>query len=331
VKHLGDLLRCVLAVAAALIGTTSVEGARADSYPTQAIRIIVGYEPGGNTDIPARLFGNVISRNLGAPVIVENKPGASGVPAAQYVSPSKPDGYTLLWATSASHSVAVVAMAPLPYDPIKDFAPITLVSMDPNVIVGSLDFPAGSAQSLLDYLKARPRTPIGTIGPATSGRFATELMKAKLGIEMTPVPYKSTGPLLTDMAGGQIPLGIMGESTAVPFLKDKRIKAFVLTSSKPSRILPDLTTLDGIASKGFDAVAWSALYAPPKTPEAIIAKINAAMKEAAQAPEVKKWLDESGLQVPLGTPQELTDFMQADIDKWVKVAKDNHLTFNSGR
>lgn len=219
----------------------------------------------------------------------------------------------------------------LPYDPIKDFAPITLVSMDPNVIVGSLDLPADSAQSLLDYLKAHPRTPIGTIGPATSGRFATELMKAKLGIEMTPVPYKSTGPLLTDMAGGQIPLGIMGESTAVPFLKDKRIKAFVLTSLKPSRILPDLPTLDGIASKGFDAVAWSALYAPPKTPEAIIAKINAAMKEAAQAPEVKKWLDESGLQVPLGTPQELTDFMQADIDKWVKVAKDNHLTFNSGR
>jgi tripartite-type tricarboxylate transporter receptor subunit TctC len=328
VKYPVGLLRCVLA---ALIVMAGADMARADSYPTQAIHIVVGFEPGGNTDIPARLFGNVISRNLGVPVVVENRPGASGVPAAQYVSRSRPDGYTLLWATSASHSVAVVAMAPLPFDPVKDFTPITLISMDPNVIVGSLDFPANSAQSLLDYLKAHPRTPIGTIGPATSGRFATELMKAKLGIEMTPVPYKSTGPLLTDMAGGQIPLGIMGESTAVPFLKDKRIKAFVLTSVKRSRILPDLQTLDEIASKGFDAVAWSALFAPPNTPEPIIARINAAMKQAAQAPEVKKWLDDSGLQVPLGTPQELTEFMQADIDKWVKVAKDNHLSFNSAR
>lgn len=150
-------------------------------------------------------------------------------------------------------------------------------------------------------------------------------MKPKMGVELTIVPYKSTGPLLTDLAGGHIPLGIMGASTAVPFIREKSIRAIAMTSLRRSIVLPDVPTFNETVSKGFDAVAWSALFAPPGTPDAIIGKINAAMKEAAEVPAIKKWFMESGLEVPMSSPAELTAFMKADIEKWVQVAKDNNL------
>jgi tripartite-type tricarboxylate transporter receptor subunit TctC len=135
----------------------------------------------------------------------------------------------------------------------------------------------------------------------------------------------STGPLLTDLAGHHIPLGITGASTAVPFIKDRTIRAIAMTSLKRSQVLPDVPTFDETVSKGFDAVAWSALFAPPGTPEPIIAKLNAAMKEAAQVPAIRQWFEQSGLEVPMSSPEELTSFMKADIEKWVQVAKDNNL------
>jgi tripartite-type tricarboxylate transporter receptor subunit TctC len=298
----------------------------AEEYPNRLIRIIVGYATGGNVDVPARLFAPELQRILGVPVIIENRPGASGVTAAEAVARMSPDGYNVIWATSASHSVSVVALAPLPFDPVKDFSPITLISEDPNVIVSTSDFPAAdSIDAFLAYAKAHPGTAIGTSGPATSGRFAVELMRPKLGVDLTVVPYKSTGPLLTDLAGKHIPLGIMGASTAVPFIKDKSIRAIAMTSIRRSRVLPDVPTFNETVSKGFDAVAWSALFAPPGTPAPIVDKLNAAMREIAEVPAVKKWFEESGLEVPMSSPTELTDFMKADIEKWVQVAKDNNL------
>ena len=213
------LLTAALASSALSLGSRR---AAADEYPNRVIRLIVGYATGGNVDVPARLFAPELQRILGAPVIIENRPGASGITAAEAVARMPPDGYNIIWGTSASHSVSVVAMAALPFDPVKDFAPITLISADPNVIVASKNFPAAdSIDAFLAYVKANPRTAIGTSGPATSGRFAVELMKPKMGVDLTIVPYKSTGPLLTDLAGGHIPLGIMGASTAVPFIREK--------------------------------------------------------------------------------------------------------------
>ena len=319
------ILPVLFAICGAYLGIGFAHAQTASNYPTQPIRLIVGYATAGNVDVPARLFAPELSKILGVPVVVENRPGASGVPAAEMVQRAKPDGYTLVWGTSASHSVSVVAMAPLSFDPVKDFAPITLISLDANVIVAGLDFPASDVKSFVEYVKAHPRTPIGTSGPATSGRFAVELMRPKLGMDLTVVPYKSTGPLLTDLSGGHIPLGIMGASTAVPFIKGGKIKAFAMTSLHRSGVLPDLPTFDETVSKGFEAVAWSALFAPPGTPEPVIAKINAAMKQVSQLPAIKKWFDESGLEVPMGSPKELSDFMTADIEKWVKVAKENNL------
>ncbi len=312
---------------AALLATPAL--AQEAAFPNQPIRMIVGYAPGGNTDVPARLFCTELARILGQPVVVENRPGASGVPAAQVVQRARPDGHMLLWATSASHSVSVVAMAPLAYDPVKDFSPITLISLDPNVIVSGPAFPATTLPELLAYLKAHPGTPIGTSGPATSGRFAAELMRPKLGIELTPVPYRSTGPMLTDLASNQLPLGIMGASTAVPFLRDGRLRAYGVTSLARSRILPAVPSFHETVSPGFEAVAWSALYGPPGMPPAVVARINAAMREAAQVPGVRQWLADSGLLVPLGTPAELVTFMAADIAKWVEVARANNLRFEA--
>jgi tripartite-type tricarboxylate transporter receptor subunit TctC len=320
------LLSAAVASSAVSIGFGVKALKAADVYPNRLIRLIVGYATGGNVDVPARLFAPELQRILGAPVIIENRPGASGITAAEAVARMAPDGYNIIWGTSASHSVSVVAMAPLPFDPVKDFAPITLISEDPNVIVASKSFPAAdSIEAFLAYAKAHPGTPIGTSGPATSGRFAVELMKPKIGVELTVVPYKSTGPLLTDLAGDHIPLGIMGASTAVPFIKEKTIRAIAMTSVNRSRVLPDVRTFDETVSKGFDAVAWSALFAPPGTPDPIIRKLNAAMKQASELPAIKKWFEESGLEVPMSSPEELTSFMKADIEKWVQVAKDNNL------
>jgi tripartite-type tricarboxylate transporter receptor subunit TctC len=320
------LLSGAAATSALALGMRSLAANAADDYPNRVIRIIVGYAAGGNVDVPARLFAPALQQILGVPVIVEDRPGASGVTAAEYLTHLPPDGYNILWATSASHSVSVVALAPLAFDPVKDFSPITLISEDPNVIVCTSDFPAAdSIDAFLAYAKAHPGTPIGTSGPATSGRFAVELMRPKLGVTLTVVPYKSTGPLLTDLAGKNIPLGIMGASTAVPFIREKTIRAIAMTSIKRSRVLPDVPTFDETVSKGFDAVAWSALFAPPATPRPIIDRLNAAMRQSAELPGIKKWFEESGLEVPMSSPEELTDFMKADIEKWVRVAKDNNL------
>jgi tripartite-type tricarboxylate transporter receptor subunit TctC len=320
------LLSAAMASPALCFGLRPGVSEASDEYPNRLIRLIVGYATGGNVDVPARLFAPELQRILGEPVIIENRPGASGITAAEAVAHMAPDGYNLIWGTSASHSVSVVAMASLPFDPVKDFAPITLISEDPNVIVASKSFPAAdSIDAFLAYVKSHPKTAIGTSGPATSGRFAVELMKPKLGVDMTVVPYKSTGPLLTDLAGEHIPLGIMGASTAVPFIREKSIRAIAMTSLRRSNVLPDIPTFNETVSKGFDAVAWSALFAPPGTPEAIVKKINAAMKEASEVPAIKKWFTESGLEVPMSSPEELTSFMKADIEKWVQVAKDNNL------
>jgi len=319
-------LSAALTTSAMSVGMPFASLEAAEEYPNRLIRIIVGYATGGNVDVPARLFAPELQRILGVPVIIENRPGASGVTAAEAVAHMPPDGYNVIWATSASHSVSVVALAPLPFDPVKDFAPITLISEDPNVIVSTSDFPAAdSIEAFLAYAKAHPGTAIGTSGPATSGRFAVELMRPKLGVQLTVVPYKSTGPLLTDLAGKHIPLGIMGASTAVPFIKDKSIRAIAMTSIRRSRVLPDVPTFNETVSKGFDAVAWSALLAPPRTPAPIVDKLNAAMRQIAEVPAIKKWFEESGLEVPMSSPAELTDFMKADIEKWVQVAKDNNL------
>jgi tripartite-type tricarboxylate transporter receptor subunit TctC len=319
-------LSAALTTSAMSVGMPLASIKAAEEYPNRLIRIIVGYATGGNVDVPARLFAPELQRILGVPVIIENRPGASGVTAAEAVAHMPPDGYNVIWATSASHSVSVVALAPLPFDPVKDFAPITLISEDPNVIVSTSDFPAAdSIEAFLAYAKAHPGTAIGTSGPATSGRFAVELMRPKLGVQLTVVPYKSTGPLLTDLAGKHIPLGIMGASTAVPFIKDKSIRAIAMTSIRRSRVLPDVPTFNETVSKGFDAVAWSALLAPPRTPAPIVDKLNAAMRQIAEVPAIKKWFEESGLEVPMSSPAELTDFMKADIEKWVQVAKDNNL------
>ncbi len=316
-------VRAWVAIAGLMLATL-VCGA---DYPTKPIRLIVGYQAGGNTDTQARLLAPELNKLLGVPVIVENKPGASGVPAAEMVMRAAPDGHTLLWATSASHAVPVVAMPRLSYNPVKDFTPITLISINPNVIVGSNSLQANTLDALMAYLKAHPGTPIGTPGPTTSGRFAVELMRAKLGINMTIVPYKATGQLLTDLSGNHIQLGIMGASEALAFIKSKAVRAYAVTSVKRSPVLPDVPTFNETVAPGFEAVAWNALLAPPGVPAAIVETLRVAMRKAAEVPIVKDKLSSVGLNVVIGTPAELEKFMKDDIAKWVQVAKENKLVF----
>jgi len=322
----GSKIRAALALAA-IAGFSLATAASGADYPTKPIRLIVGYQAGGNTDTQARLLAPELNKLLGVPVLVENKPGASGVPAAEMVMRTAPDGHTLLWATSASHAVPVVAMPRLSYNPVTDFTLITLISINPNVIVGSASLQATSLDALMAYLKAHPGTPIGTPGPTTSGRFAVELMRAKLGIKLTIVPYKATGQLLTDLSGNHIQLGIMGASEALAFIKSKAVRAYTVTSMKRSPVLPDVPTFNETVSPGFEAVAWNALLAPPGVPAVIVETLRVAMRKAAEVPVVKEKLNSVGLNVVIGTQAELEKFMKDDIAKWVQVAKENKLSF----
>ena len=322
----GSKVRAALAWAA-IVCFMLATAVSAAEFPVKPIRLIVGYQAGGNTDTQARLLAPELNKILGVPVIVENRPGASGVPAAEMVMRASPDGHTLLWATSASHAVPVIAMPRLSYNPVKDFTLITLISINPNVIVGSPSLPADTLNALMAYLKARPGTPIGTPGPTTSGRFAVELMKPKLGINLTIVPYKATGQLLTDLAGNHIQLGIMGASEALTYIKSNTVRAYAVTSLKRSPVLPDVPTFSETISPGFDAVAWNALLAPPGVPAAVTETLRVALRKAAEVPIVKERLSAAGLNVVIGTPAELETFMKEDIAKWVQVAKENKLTF----
>jgi tripartite-type tricarboxylate transporter receptor subunit TctC len=311
-----------LAVAAAL-----PPAAQADAYPTRALRIVVGFAPGGNVDTPTRLVANRLSDVLGVPVIVENKPGAGGNIAAEAVARSQPDGYTLLACGATSHGANSALFTKLPYDPIKDFTPVTMFGIVPNVLVVNPSVPAKSFSEFAAWVKAEPaRANIASAGMGTSQHLSIELLKSMTGMTIMHVPYKGGAPAMSDLLGGQVPAMVAGLPTALPSISAGKVRALAVTSARRSAQLPDVPTLAEAGVAGYDVTNWVGLCVPSGVSPARVQKLYAAVQDVLRTAEMDKSLKDIGYEPARVRPTELAEFIGREIPKWTKVVRDAAIT-----
>ena len=287
--------------------------ALAQAFPTRAVRIIVPFPPGGGADALARIMQPSLTRAWGQPVIVENKPGASGHIGADAVASSEPDGYTLMMSSTAS----------LTEKNVGQFAPVTLVSASPYVIVANPKVPARNVRELIDYARRNPgKLSFGSSGTGAASHLSAELFKSLAGVDMLHVPYKGTGQALTDLLAGQIDLMFAPAQTVMPHVQAGKLNALAVTSAKRSATLPDLPTIAEAGLPGYEAIGWFGLLAPAKTPSAIVARLSTDANKVLAEADVKQKMLILGAEPSGDTPQEFARFIHDDQAKWSKLMKE---------
>ena len=305
-------------IALALGGAGSAARA-ADPYPSRPVSIVVPYAPGGVTDVIARLVANKLSTRMNASFIVENKAGAGGTIGTDNVARAKPDGYTLVIMID-TNTIAPALYAKLNSDPIKDFAPISLLATGPHIIVAHPSFGPNNMKELIEYAKAHPGEPYASSGNGTGQNLGMEEIKLKAGIDLRHVPYKGGGQAINDVVGGQVKVAVLGLAPVLPFLKSGQLKAIAITGEKRAPVLPNLATV-GETLPDFATLQWFAVLAPAGTPPDVIAKLHDAFVAVAHDPEVEQRIAAIGLEVRTSTPAELKKFMEADLPKWPPLVK----------
>ena len=313
------LERHLLTAIAALAFTTAFA---ADPYPTRPIRMVVGFAPGGGTDLTARPVAQKLSELMGQPVIVENRPGAGGNIATEQVARAAPDGYTLLMGTIASLAISPGLYGNLRFDPETDFAPIIQVVDATNVLALHPSVPANSVEELI-ALARKGSLSAGSSGVAATGHLSIELFNLMAGVKLVHVPYKGGAPAMGDLVGGQVHLIFATAASAIPHIKSGRIKGIAVTTAKRSALLPELPTISEAGLPGFDANNWYGLVAPAKTPRAIIDRLNAEVTKVLDIPEVKTTLFNQGLDPAPGTPEQFGAYIRSERIKWAKVIKES--------
>ena len=316
-------LPCVHVCAAALLLSLGVAGAaHAQDYPAKPITIIVTYPAGGGADLMARLLAPKIAATLKQPVIVENRPGASGQIAAGAVAKAMPDGYTLMLDAS-SYAVNPSLFAKLPYDTEKAFAPIGVTGLFPNVLVATAGYPAKNVADVIAAAKKQP----GGVGYASSGNgsaqhLAGALFELQAKVEMLHVPYKGGGPALIDVIGGQVPFFFANLASSLPHIKGGKLNALAVTSSKRTSILPDVPTIAEAGVPGYQVYEWNVLLAPVGTPAPVMSKLAVALRAALDAPDVRERIASLGGEVFVGGTPESVKFLREQMTFWGKVVKD---------
>ncbi len=312
-----------IAMPAALIAAACALPATAADYPTKPIRLVVGFAPGGGTDTTARAISAKLSDLLGHQVIIDNRAGAAGNIATEIVAKAPPDGYTILMGT-----IAALAINPslyttrLPFDPIRDFAPIIQAVDSTNVLSLHPSVAANSVKELIALAKAKSLN-YGSSGVGGTGHLAGELFNTMAGVKMTHVPYKGGGPAMVDLIGGQVQLVFATAASAVPQIKSGKIRGIAVTTIKRSALMPNLPTIAEAGLPGFDANNWYGLLAPAKTPRPIIDRLNAEVTKVLVMPDVKEFLFNQGLDPAPGTPEKFGAYIKAETAKWAKVVKDS--------
>lgn len=313
-------LRSVLGCAIFLSGLS----AHSQGFPSKPIRIIAPFSAGSSTDLIARVIGQKIAESTGQQVIVDTRPGANGIIGVDAAAKAAPDGYTIVLASNGTHGINVSLFNKLPYDPVKDFSPITQVGYVAYLLLVGSNSPLNSAQDMVALAKANPGK--HTLGSAASvAQLTGELFKLTAGINMTPVPYKTFGSAVTDIVGGQLDAHFEPIPSSMAMVKGGRLKAIALTAAKRSSLAPDVPTIAESGYPGFESVAWVAFFAPAATPKEIVAKLHTEISRALQTPEVKDRLAQSGLEVATGSPEQLGELVKAEIAKWTKVFKEANL------
>jgi tripartite-type tricarboxylate transporter receptor subunit TctC len=311
-----------LALGAALPALTH-HALAADEYPNKPVHIIVGLAPGGMNDIVARLLSDQLAEKLGQPVVVENKVGAGGTLGAAYVTRAPADGYTIFLGAISNMAIAVAQFKNLPYDPVKEFAPITQLAYSTNILVASPS--AGQYQHVSDVIAAAKKAPgkvmFATAGLGTSPHMAGELFNLMAGTRLGNVPYKGDGPALVDVAGGQVPLAFPALPAAITLIKANKLKPIAVTSRQRAPMLPDVPTIAESGVPGYDMSPWVGMWAPVATPKDIVTRLNKELAAILKTPAVKEKFAELAL-VPVGdTPAEFAAFHKAEVEKWSKVYK----------
>ena len=316
--------RAVLGAIALAATATLPLGAAAPHYPTKPITMVVPFAAGGTTDILARLVGQHLSTELGQPVVVENKAGAGGNIGAAFAAKAAADGHTLFMGTVGTHAINAALYKKLPYDPIKDFAPLTRVAMVPNLLVAHPSQPFKTVQEMIAYAKANPgKINFGSPGNGASPHLSGELFKSMTKVDMVHVPYKGSAPAVSDLLGGQISIMFDNLPSVIPHVRGGKLRAIAISTAKRSADLPDVPTIAEAGVPGYEATSWFGLFAPAATPAPVLAKISTALGKVLANAEVKKKIDDQGGEPANETPAQFADFIQKESQKWGKVVKES--------
>ena len=320
--------RHALLAAPALAAAFLLPGAAAaQDYPAKTVKIVAPVQPGGGVDLVARTVAEQLAKALGQTFIVENLSGGGGVIAAQSVAKAAPDGYTLMLGYVATHGT-VPAVRKVAYDAVKDFTPIAMVAGTPNVLVIANSVPATDARSLIEYAKAS-KVSYGSAGQGSLTHLAMEQFRTAAGFDAVHAAYRGIGPAITDILGGQTHMMMPGLAAAVPHIRAGKMKPIAVTGLKRHPLLPDVPTFEELGYKGFDGVQWYGIVGPAGMPAAVTRKLNDEINKAIGTPELQKRLSGEALDVMPMSPEQFGRFMQADIAKWAKLAKDRNITLDN--
>jgi tripartite-type tricarboxylate transporter receptor subunit TctC len=301
----------------------------AQTYPAKPIRFYTPYPPGGTTDILARLIGAKLYESWGQPVIVDAKPGAGGNIGTDFVAKSPADGYTILMGASGPLAINVSLFSKLPYDPVKDLAPVILTASVPLILVTHPSLPAKNVKEFIALMKSRPgQFNYASAGPGSPQHLTAEMFKFTAKVDMAHIPYKGSGPAIVDLVGGQIPFAFESMIPVLPHVKAGKLRALAVTSAKPSPVLPEIPTVAESGVPGFESIAWYGVVAPAGTPRDIIAKLNAEMARILNLPDIKQRLIEMGSPPVAGTPDQFGALIKSEIVKWGKVVKQAHVSLD---
>jgi tripartite-type tricarboxylate transporter receptor subunit TctC len=292
------------------------------NYPAKAIRYVVPFPAGGPLDIAARAIGQELGKSWSQPVIIDNRPGAGGNIGADLVAKAPADGYTILMGAVSTHAINVTLYAKLPYDPVRDFAPVTLITSVPNVLVLHPSVPAKNVAELIALAKARPgQLNFASGSTGSAGHLAGELFKTMARVDMVHIPYKGAAPAVIDLLAGHVSLMFDNLSSALPNIKAARVRALAVTTLKRSPLLPQLPTISEAGLKGFDISTWFGIFAPAGTPPDIVAKLNAEAVRILNTPDMKERLLTLGAEPVGNRPDEFAAFVKLEIQKYAKVIK----------
>lgn len=306
--------------AAALLGWGAL--ASAQNYPTKSVRFVIPFAPGGSTDTLARAMGGKLSELLGQQVVIDNRPGANGDIGTSIVARAVPDGYTIVLGYIANFGIGPSLYDKMPYDPVKDFAPVTQVAGASNILVIHPSVPAKNFKEFIAYAKANPKkVTFASASVASVGHLTGELLNDLAGIDMVHVPYKGSGQAISDLVGGHIKVMISGMASTLPHVRSGKLRGIATTGAKRTPATPDLPTIAESGFPGFEATSWFGVLAPAGTPKPVIARLNKDIIRALQDPAVAKRLADVGFEITTGTPEQFAAYIKSEIKKWAKVVK----------
>ena len=328
-SHARSLLFAYFTAAVALHAALAPLPAAAQSYPERAIRLIVPFPAGGTVDSIARTLARELAEALRQPVLVENRAGGAGSIGSEAVAKAAPDGYTLLMGTASTHGTNPAVQKSLPYDPVKDFAPVALVATTPYILVVNPSVPAATTAEFLALVREQPgKLNYGSYGNGSSNHLATELFRSITGADIVHVPYKGGAPAMTDLLAGQVQLMFDVFTTSSPHLRSGKLKLLGVGTVRRSALAPDTPTLAEAGVVGFEASTFFGVFAPAGTPRPIIERLNGEINRALGAADVKERLSAAGADPGGGTPEQLGQLVAAEVAKWTRLVRDRNLRFD---